>query len=179
MHIEEKESYKWLRSAEDSQPVLVAGGAERVTYVGDRESDIYSDIYEEWVRVPECRTHLLVRACRNRRLHNSPTMLYETLSQQPVQGTYGVEVLADPRTGREAREAWLSVRFTPVTIWRPKKVSPQDYPETVSLYAVEAKEVNSPEGESPVHWRLLTTHPVNTLEHALQVIQWYSCGHVG
>lgn len=100
-------------------------------------------------------------------------MLYETLTEQPVQGTYAVEVIADPRSGRAARDAWLAVRFTPVTIRRPKKVSAQEYPESVSLYAVEAKEVNPPEGETPIHWRLLTTHTVNTLEHALQVIQWY------
>jgi hypothetical protein len=167
--IEEKESYKWLLSAERSRYPLMAGDAGCVTHIGDRESDIY----EEWVRVPDAHTHLLVRACRNRRLQEAGTMLYETLSQQPVQGTYAVEVMADPRTGRAAREAWLTVRFTPVTLRRPKKVNAQDYPDSVSLYAVEAKEVNPPEGETPIHWRLLTTHPVNTLEQALQVIQWY------
>lgn len=168
--IEEKESYKWLLCAERSQPVLSGGGAKQVTYVGDRESDIY----EEWVRVPQAHSHLLVRACRDRRLHNSPGgMLYDTLSQQPVQGTYAVEVIADSRTGQGSREAWLAVRFAPVTICRPKKVSAQDYPETVSLYGIEAKEVNPPPGESPIHWRLLTTHEVNTLEQALSVVQWY------
>jgi len=167
--IEEKESYKWLLSAERSQPVLEAGGIECVTYVGDR----FRDLYEEWIRVPDAHTHLLVRACRDRRLQASSTMLYEILSQQPCWGTYAVEVIVDPRSGRGAREAWLAVRFTPVTICRPKKVSAQDYPETVSLYAVEAKEVNPPEGASPIHWHLLTTHAVNTLEQALQVIQWY------
>ena len=167
--IEEKESYKWLLAAERSQPSLVTGGVECVTYVGDRESDIY----EAWVRVPDVQTHLLVRACRDRRLQDRATMLYETLSQQPCQGTYAVEVMADPRIGRGTREAWLAVRFTPVTICRPQKVSAQDYPETVTLYAVEAREVTPPAGETPIHWRLLTTHPVNTLEQALQVIQWY------
>ena len=167
--IEEKESYKWLLAAERSQPSLVTGGVECVTYVGDRESDIY----EAWVRVPDVHTHLLVRACRDRRLQDSATMLYETLSQQPCQGTYAVEVMAAPRIGRGTREAWLAVRFTPVTLCRPQKVSAQDYPETVTLYAVEAREVTPPAGETPIHWRLLTTHPVNTLEQALQVIQWY------
>lgn len=167
--IEEKESYKWLLAAERSQPGLLAGGAECVTYVGDRESDIY----EAWVRIPDGHTHLLVRACGNRRLHNSATLLYETLSQQPCQGTYGVEVIADPRSGQVARQASLAVRFTPVTLRRPQKVSAQDYPETVALYAVEAREVNPPAGEARIHWRLLTTHGVNTLQQALQVIQWY------
>jgi len=167
--IAEKESYKWLLAAERSQPSLVTGGVECVTDVGDRESDLY----EAWVRLPDVHTHLLVRACRDRRLQDSVTMLCETLSQQPCQGTYAVEVMADPRIGRGTREAWLAVRFTPVTLYRPQKVSAQDDPETVTLYAVAAREVTPPAGETPIYWRLLTTHPVNTLEQALPVIQWY------
>ncbi len=81
--------------------------------------------------------------------------------------------MAEPRRDRKARDAWLAVRFTPVTLRRPKKVDAHDYPESVSLYAVEAKEVMPPAGVEPIHWRLLTTHPVNTVEQALQVIQWY------
>jgi hypothetical protein len=167
--IEEKESYKWLLSAERSRSSLMAGEAVCVTHVGDRESDIY----EELVRVPDAHPHLLVRSCRDRGLHDRATMLYETLSQQPVQGTYAIEVMAEPRRERKAREAWLAVRFTPVTLRRPKKVDAHDNPESVSLYAVEAKEVMPPAGVEPIHWRLLTTHPVNTVEQALQVIQWY------
>jgi hypothetical protein len=98
---------------------------------------------------------------------------YECLSQQPCEGTYTVQVLADPRTGRTAREAWLAVPMTPVQIQRPKKVSAKDYPDKVQLSAVEAKEVNPPAGQEPIHWRLLTTHRVISLEQALQVIEWY------
>lgn len=53
--IEEKESYKWLASAEKSQRCLVAGGAKMVTHIGDRESDLY----EEWATVPDGYNHLL------------------------------------------------------------------------------------------------------------------------
>jgi hypothetical protein len=167
--IEQKESYKWLLSAERSEPCLQAGGVRQVTHVGDRESDIY----EEWVRVPNAHRHVLVRVCRDRRLWGTEQSLYECLSEQPCEGTYSVQVLADPRLGRIAREAWLAVRMTPVQIQRPKKVSAKDYPDQVPLYAVEAREVNPPAGQQPIHWRLLTTHSVTRLEHALQVIEWY------
>lgn len=167
--IEQKESYKWLLSAERSEPCLQAGGVRQVTHVGDRESDIY----EEWVRVPNAHRHVLVRVCRDRRLWGTEQSLYECLSEQPCQGTYSVQVLADPRLGRTGREAWLAVRMTPVQIQRPKKVSAKDYPDTVQLYAVEAKEVNPPTAQEPIHWRLLTTHRITSLEQALQVIEWY------
>lgn len=74
----EKESDKWLLVAERSQLGLVAGRVECVTSVGERESDIYA----AWDRIPEVQTHLLVRACRDRRLQGITTMLYEPLSQQ-------------------------------------------------------------------------------------------------
>jgi hypothetical protein len=42
--IEQKESYKWLASAERSQRCFERGEARLVTHIGDREADIY----EEW-----------------------------------------------------------------------------------------------------------------------------------
>jgi hypothetical protein len=76
--IEEKESYKWLRSVEQSQPSFRDGGAKIVTYIGDRESDIY----EEWATVPNTKTHLLVRARKDRRLLGKEASLYKYLEQQ-------------------------------------------------------------------------------------------------
>jgi hypothetical protein len=34
-------------------------------------------------------------------------------------------------------------------------------------------EINPPPGQSPVHWRLMTTHPIRIFEQALQIIKWY------
>lgn len=169
LSIEEKESYKWLRSAERSNQCVSAGGARLVTHIGDRESDLY----EEWATVPDAQTHLTVRACQNRRLLGQEASLYAYLSAQRCEGTYNVQVVDDPRRGRTAREALLSVRLARVQIQRPDNLSTQDYPLSVRLYAVEAKEVNPPPGQQPIHWRLLTTHEVVCLEQALQVLKWY------
>lgn len=140
-----------------------------VTHLGDRESDIY----EVWVRVPDGDNHLLVRACRDRRWFDQSDDLYGFLAQQPVQGSHSVEVLADARINRKARSAWLAVRCVPVKIQRLDDLSAEDYPESVQLWAVEAREVSPPAGQEPILWRLLTTHPVESVEQALQVILWY------
>jgi hypothetical protein len=147
--IEDKESYKWLRSGERSNRCLRAGDAKMITHIGDRESDIY----EEWATVPERYTHLLIRVCRDRRLFNQSASLYERLSAQPCEGTYWLRVESDPRRQQTAREAFLVVRRTPVEIQRPDKVSAQHYPDRIRLYAVEAREVNPPVGQKPIHWR--------------------------
>ena len=165
--IESKESYKWLASAERSEICL--SEAKIVTHIGDRESDLF----EEWASVPNRRTHVLVRVRQNRRLLGKAQSLYRYLSAQPCEGTYTMRVEADPRIGRIAREALMTVRFAQVKIQRPAQLSLTDYPPSITLYAVEAKEVNPPVGQNPIHWRLLTTHPVVTLEQALQVIEWY------
>ncbi|MCW5317897.1 IS4 family transposase [Nostoc sp. KVJ3] len=166
----EKESYKWLRSATDTQQCLSAGDAKVVTHIADRESDLY----EEFATVPNQNNHVLVRARQDRRLAGQTQSLYTYLNQQPSEGTYTVDVPADPRLGRTAREALLIVRRAVVKIQPPDKLNSQDYPASVTLYAVEAVEVNPPKGQEPIHWRLLTTHQVVCLEQALCVIRWYT-----
>ena len=167
--IEQKESYKWLASAERSQRCLSSGGARMVTHIGDRESDLY----EEWATVPDAYNHVLVRVCQDRRLLGQSQSLYTYLREQPCQGTYTIDVPAEPRIGRTAREALLIIRCAQVQIQRPDKLKAQDYPPSITLYAVEAIEVNPPPGQEAIHWRLLTTHRIVCVEQALQVIEWY------
>lgn len=168
--IEKKESYKWLRSAEETQKCLTIGNAKIVTHIADRESDMY----EEFATVPNRDNHVLARARIDRRLVGKSQSLYTYLNQQTSEGTYTVDVPADARIGRTAREALLIVRRAMVKIQRPDKLNGQDYPPSVTLYAVEALEVNPPAGQEPIHWRLLTTHQVVCLEQALQIIRWYT-----
>ena len=49
--IEEKESYRWIQGAMSAKSALAA--AAMITVIGDRESDIY----EEFDRIPDTRTH--------------------------------------------------------------------------------------------------------------------------
>ncbi|MDZ7995824.1 MAG: hypothetical protein RM022_030400 [Nostoc sp. EfeVER01] len=51
--IEEKESYKWLASAESSKRCFEVGGAKMVTHIGDRESDLF----EEFATIPNKNNH--------------------------------------------------------------------------------------------------------------------------
>lgn len=44
----------------------------------------------------------------------------------------------------------------------------------LAIYALQAREEAPPEGEKGICWRLLTTHPIESLAQARQVCQWYS-----
>lgn len=165
--IEDRESYRWLAVAEAGKKCLSA--ASMVTIVADRESDIY----EEWARLPDERTHLLTRACRDRTLATGGK-LYEWIDAQPAQGVYSFDAPARPGQ-RSAHQATLEVRFGRITIKRPASCSDKRAPEQIELSVVEVKELpDSVVGdEAPIHWRLLTTHRVERLEDALQCVDWY------
>ncbi|NJL02686.1 MAG: hypothetical protein HC910_19785 [Spirulinaceae cyanobacterium SM2_1_0] len=77
--IEEKESYKWIKSAQGSEAVFEAGGVTQVTYIGDSESDIH----EPWFQMPQTHRPLLVRACRDRLLSDCEASLFAHLALNP------------------------------------------------------------------------------------------------
>ncbi len=65
------------------------------------------------------------------------------------------------------------MRFTAVEIQRPANLSVHDYPASKQLWAVEAREISPLADQEAVHWRLLTTHRVESVEQALQMLRWY------
>src|SRR6202162_2550784 len=74
------------------------------------------------------------------------------------------------RAPRQPRLGRLSAK---VRTSRPHACSAPHAPSEIELSAIEVRELNPPAGEEPVHWRLLTTHDVETIEQALTVIGWY------
>ena len=148
--IEEKESYCWLETAIKGKQALKE--AALLTVIADRESDIY----EEWYRVPEERTHLLTRAARDRKLTNE-RLLFDYVSSLEVFGTEEIDVRE--RTGkRSAHKARLEIRFSEVEIKKPKNCSNKKAPSSIKLSVVDIKEL--PESvignEEPIHWCWLT-----------------------
>lgn len=165
--IEDKESYRWLEVAQAGKQCLRE--AAMVTVVADRESDIY----EEWARLPDARTHLLTRACRDRSLAGGGK-LYAWLDAQRVQGHLEFDVPARPGK-RTAHRARLSVRYGRIAIKRPGSCSDPGAPKQIELSVIEVKELpDSVIGnEKPIHWRLMTTHPITCFEDAVRCVGWY------
>src|SRR5207237_6916362 len=48
-----------------------------------------------------------------------------------------------------------------------------DLPATIALTMVDVRETSKPEDGEPIHWRLLTTHEVTTLDDARRIIDLY------
>jgi len=168
--IEEKESYRWISSGNDSIELL-RDTVAHLTVIGDRESDIYQEFVE--LKTPD--SDLLIRSKENRILHGEKEKLYEHLSSQPLAGNYKLQVQSDKRKNRESREAIIGIRYCKVKVSRPKNPINNHLPDYVELTAIEAKEdiTTVPEGEKPILWRLLTTHSVNDVSTAVLLVSWY------
>lgn len=168
--IEDKESFRWLSGIEATR--LACPTASQITCIHDRESDIY----ELFARIPDARTQLIVRSSWDRLLATGELLQthLDALVGHPTD-VYSLEVPASRH--RHKRKATMAVKYTQVTLQKPKNKAallPND-PDTVQVYVLEATEVGEiPAGEKPIHWRILTTHPITNFWDACQILVWYT-----
>ncbi len=165
--LEDKESRRWVDVSERAEDLLRAGAAS-VTMIADREADLY----EAFACRPD-GVEVLVRANHDRRLAGGGR-LYTSCAGQAELGRQTVNVL--PAPGRPARKAVVALRACRISIKRPKRNRAQwtaALPAHVELTLVEAREVDPPAGETPLHWRLLTTRPAETLADAQRIVERY------
>lgn len=169
----EKESQRWLDGMARAGTVLAA--ASEITLVSDRESDIY----ELFARRP-ANVHLLVRAAQDRRIEGEierdgagpqSHMLFGFADGLPERGRFPLHLPAVP--GRAARQADCALRFSPVALRKPRHGAARELPDKVTLTLIDIREVSPVAGAKPVHWRLLTSHAVDSLEEAHRVRALY------
>ena len=163
--IEEKESFKWIASCERTKEKFTK--AASITFVEDRDGDIY----EQFARVHDSKTHLIIRSRKDRKLADG-TKLYTTIHNEKICGNYQVKITADPRNKKANRTAVLTVRYKKAELKRPDYCLNKSIGNSMELNAVEAEEQNY-DGRDKICWRLLTTHTVNCFEDAMDIIEYY------
>ncbi|MFN6580487.1 MAG: hypothetical protein RMX68_011355 [Aulosira sp. ZfuVER01] len=85
-----------ILSLSSNRARLGKASPSNMTHIADRE---------RFTTVPNRENHVLVRARIDRRLVGKTQSLYTYLNTQPSEGTYSVDVPADPRIGRTTTEA--------------------------------------------------------------------------
>jgi hypothetical protein len=161
----ERESVRWIETAQQAKQVLRS--AELVTVVADRESDFYS----LWGSVPEVGFHVLARAMKDRLLDGGGK-LFAVAAAFPPAGRRQITLPARG-PGQPKRTAMLELRYGAVAIRRPDHERDPGLPKSVSLRAVEVREINPPAEVEALHWRLLTTHMIADAAAAWQIVGWY------
>jgi Transposase DDE domain len=163
----DKESQRWLDGMFSAAHVLRE--AARITVVADRESDIY----EEFARRPE-NVHLLTRVAQDRRIKTAAdetASLFALSDGLAEQARFVVTIPAAP--GRKQRTAELALRYAAVRVCKPKNGAAPDLPTTVSLTLLDIRETTTPEQGEPIHWRLVTTHTIDSPSTARMVLDFY------
>lgn len=162
--IEDKESYKWIAAAKAARQALT--DTPLATVIGDREADIY----EVFARLPDERTHVLIRAVRDRAL-GEQGRLFSAIAKTPEAGRIAFELQARP--GRPGRTVELAVRFAAVSLRQPRLGADRRDPRERTLNMVEVREIEPPSPKEAVIWRLLTTHTVETCADACRIVDLY------
>lgn len=165
--IEEKESYRWLKLANNTK--LRFPRVKQITIIADRESDIY----EEWDRIPDNQVQLITRASQDRTLSDTKS-LYEKLDETESSFSYSLD-LSEITGKREKRTAIVNVSYTSVEILRPQNYKARSPNKNITLNGILVKEVTEGVAEKDrVLWRLLTTHKLNDPNTVRQIIIWYT-----
>jgi len=165
--IEEKESYKWLRSMDKSSLGIPNG--IRLVHVGDREADIF----EFFDHAKRNQQDFLVRVVQNR-MTTEASRLFDKVKSEPSAGKIVVEIPRDTRRNLPKREATLEIRYcrvhVEVSVNTPKKFVKN---KTVALSIVHIQEINPPEGVEPIEWYLATSMDIASLDEAVEKVHWY------
>ncbi len=175
-----------------------AGESRKERHGRWRESEVWSEAVDRVGRPPSgCRfVHVMdragdtletmmacqrkgvgfvIRARHNRRIEGGEHLLWSRMERKSKSGTMTVTLGAqrDPqgRLVRRKRKAKVLIRFSKVRLepsWNhPGPKQPQQ------VWAVYLREDRPPKGAEAVDWMLLTSEPVETLQDARTIIEWY------
>lgn len=159
---EEKESFKWQNCVENV--ILNVTNPERLTFVADREADIFS-LFEYIIRE---NRDFIIRAQHDRTLVTGDK-ISEYFNEVNISFNKKIQ-LNRTRNRLQKREATLEVKYSQIEIKNTDKDG-----EPLKLYCVTAVEVGDiPDGETSVSWVLLTSHEILTDAQASQILDWYT-----
>jgi hypothetical protein len=162
-----RESRLWLQGAAASGPA--PAGVPCVDI-----SDTLSDTFEYMAyEIGQGRLFVL-RAREDRKLVEAvagEAYLFAAARALTPQGQRTLRV--QQTSGRSARTTTVEVAFAPVQLAPPGK-DHGDYPKVpLAVWIVRVWEPNTPAGEKPLEWILLTNVPVECLAAAQERVDWY------
>jgi hypothetical protein len=177
----ERESQVWERSV---QAIGEPPAGVQWIHIGDRSSDMFP--FLSLCRQMHC--DFVVRAAQDRcvdllveqadtpaarRSHHQrrpQQHLFEVVRGWSAQGEQDLELDATKQS--RARTAHLAISFASLRLLPPESHQASNLRPLV-VWVVRAWEPEPPEGVEPLEWVLLTSVPVQTVEHAWERVDWY------
>jgi hypothetical protein len=164
---EDRESRLWVQGVEASGPV--AAGLQCIDV-----SDSLSDTFEYLAYEVTHGRQFVLRAKENRKLVEPVAgkhHLLDAARQLPSLDSCPLSVSASPQ--RQARQTTVQVAFAAVTVAVPLKHVGEYAKQPLHLWIIRVWERQTPAGEEPLEWILLTNVPVRTKSEAQERIAWY------
>ncbi len=188
-------SRRWFLATAEQQLLELYRGSERwaslaqrvrrdapeevdLIHVMDREGDDYA----VWVDLLEQGDDFVIRSLHNRREEGGEERLDALLGHEDFVVSRSVPLSrrgrrAPPRSQksnppRDRRIARLSLRAREVEVSPPHRLAAIGESSAV-VSVVEVVELKPPDGEKPVHWRIVSTLPCDTAEQVVRIVDLY------
>jgi len=180
---EDNEFLRWERLASDLDAAAQSHKVS-IIHVADREADEFT-----WMaKILERGGRFVIRQTKDRRLvagqnpeDNPAAMRLETLLSggHPLQATREVAFETASTTGgrrrrkeaRQGRSTTLGIHALSTTLCRP--IVSRTTEKALTVNAVIVRELEPPDGQAPIEWRLLTTESIATPQDVLRIVDAY------
>lgn len=165
--IDQKESVRWVNAFQTAAQIAQQMPQTVLICCGDRENDMI-ELYDRSTVAPS-NLFYLVRAQHDRVL-DSGEKLWDHLATQPCGGLMDVQI---PRNkNRPARLASLELRWAQISI-KPPRVGCKNSWGNLTLWVLQAKEINPPAGTEAIEWLLLSNWKIDSFKTARRLVRWY------
>lgn len=174
--IEEKESYRWLKSYLKACEIVQKSPETQIVNITDREGDII-EIFEASVNQAKQgnAAYFIIRSQYDRLLEekNEATnkikkKLRQKLKEEASLGE--VEFIIPSTEKRKGRKVKQQIKAVTVTLTPAHKGA-----KKIKVNAVMALEENPPKEEEPLMWILITNLAVNNFDDVCKIIKYYLC----
>ena len=201
LEVTKKKTGRWIQSGTAARTFLEP--AQCVTHIADREADFYEMLLEFGqkrrenehliVRVNDDRLlgHMEMRGkSKNKGDEKVQTgkgveitfpyrcKMSQLMDKLPVQAKWTLHLPTTPK--RVARDALVHLRYArQAPLRRPAKLYARTYkgktlPPFIYINVIDLIEILPPDSDhTAVHWRIYTSHPIDTIEQAQQIVKWY------
>jgi len=166
-----RESDVWAKLVE--QVGLAPEGSQWI-HVFDRGGDYF----EAMCRIKLTKNDWVIRASQLNRsvldCNGKKLKLSKAVEESTELGTFTMSLRSTPR--HSARTVKLAVSYCEVTFLAPSHKSPwlkQSKMTELPMRVVIAKELDTPEGNQPICWVILTSLPVESFADAWTVLEYY------
>jgi len=165
--IEEKESYRWLETMENSSEKV--SSRVKLIHICDRDGDMY-ELFE---KAENTGQSFVIRIVQNRLTVDGKKMIDEVKKSSPI-GSMEVKIPRNSHKNQQEREASLSVRTKAFEVKKPwSRRNDKHLSASVKMNVVYISEEQPPDGTEPVEWLLATNETVTTSEDAVKIAEYY------